>query len=126
MPPGREDRRFRTHFDDLAFDDDLRHASPRARDVARAARERMQLDGVAVTELRRCAPQARDGTQLPKCVKVYLPDLRGPWRMVFEATRDPVADEFVLAYLAFGVGHPTHPWQPSAYRVAHWRLHAAG
>ena len=44
--------------------------------------------------------------------------------MVFEITRDPARGDLVLAYLAFGLGHLEKPWQPSAYRVAHERLHA--
>lgn len=44
--------------------------------------------------------------------------------MIFEADRDPGADKLRLAYLAFGVGHPEHPWQPSVYQVANRRLHA--
>jgi hypothetical protein len=43
--------------------------------------------------------------------------------MVFEITRDRASGELVLAYLAFGVGHPGKPRQPSAYQVAHQRLH---
>jgi hypothetical protein len=41
--------------------------------------------------------------------------------MVFEITRQN--SQLVLAYLAFGVGHPEHAWQLSAYQVAHQRLH---
>jgi len=44
--------------------------------------------------------------------------------MVFEITRDPPRGDPVLAYLAFGLGQPAKPWKPSAYRVAHERLHA--
>ncbi len=43
--------------------------------------------------------------------------------MVFEITHDPSTGELVLAYLAFGLGHPGKPWHPSAYQVAHQRLH---
>jgi len=43
--------------------------------------------------------------------------------MVFEITRDPSTGELVLTYLAFGLGHPRKPWQPSASQVAHLRLH---
>lgn len=43
--------------------------------------------------------------------------------MVFEITRDPASGDLVLAYLAFGLGHPDKPCQPSAYQVAHQRLH---
>jgi hypothetical protein len=43
--------------------------------------------------------------------------------MIFEFVRDTASSDIVLAYRAFGVGHPRHPWQPSAYDVAHNRLH---
>jgi hypothetical protein len=43
--------------------------------------------------------------------------------MIFEVVYDRAAAELRLAYLAFGVSHPEHPWQPSAYDVAHNRLH---
>jgi hypothetical protein len=43
--------------------------------------------------------------------------------MIFQAVYDPAAGQLRLAFLAFGVGHPEHPWQPSAYDVAHNRLH---
>jgi hypothetical protein len=43
--------------------------------------------------------------------------------MVFEITRDATRRDLVLAYLGFGLGHPVKPWQPSAYQVAHQRLH---
>jgi hypothetical protein len=43
--------------------------------------------------------------------------------LVFEVLRDPGTRELVLSFLAFGVAHPEHPWQPSVYRVAHERLH---
>ena len=117
--------RYRVHVDELAFAEDLRHASPAGRDVARAARARLDRDGAALDELWRCDPEHREGTRLPNCVKTYLPGPRGRWRMVFEALRGPNSGELRLAYLAFGVGHPEHPWQPSVYEVAHNRLHGS-
>jgi hypothetical protein len=120
-PGGRT--RYSVHFDELAFAEDLRHASPAGRDVARAARLRLDRDGANRAELWRCDPEHREGTQLPNCVKTYLPGRGGRWRMIFEAAYDPDAQELRLAYLAFGVGHPEHAWQPSAYEVAHHRLH---
>jgi hypothetical protein len=115
--------RYSVHFDELAFAEDLRHASPAGRDVARAARARLDRDGASRDELRRCDPEHREGTRLPSCVKTYLPGPGGRWRMIFAAVYDPAAHELRLAYLAFGVGHPDHAWQPSAYEVAHHRLH---
>jgi len=115
--------RYSVHFDELAFAEDLRHASPAGRDVARAARARLEREGASLDELRRCDPEHRDGTRLPNCVKTYLPGPGGRWRMIFQALYDPVPGQLRLAFLAFGVGHPEHPWQPSAYDVAHNRLH---
>lgn len=120
MPPAG---RFRVRFDELAFTVDLEHATPAARQVAIAARARLEQNGADPAELKRCDPEGRDGTRLPNCVKAYLPEPGGRWRMVFEILRDPATRELKLAYLAFGAGHPEHPWQPSAYQVAHGRLH---
>ena len=114
--------RFEVRFDELAFTDDLAHATPAGRQVATAARERLEQTGADPVEFKRCDPDARDGTSLPNCVKIYLPDPAGRWRMVFEILRDPATGKLVLSYLAFGVGHPEHPWQPSVYQVAHGRL----
>lgn len=116
--------RYGVHFDELAFAEDLRHASPAGREVARAARVRLERDGAPLDELRRCDPAHRDGTRLPNCVKTYLLDPGGRWRMIFEVLHDPAAAQLRLSYLAFGVGHPDHAWQPSAYQVAHRRLRA--
>jgi hypothetical protein len=123
MTPDRGGARYGVHFDELAFAEDTRHASPAGRDIARAARTRLERDGAGLEELRRCDPEHRQGTRLPNCVKTYLPGPGGRWRMIFEAVHDRGAGELRLAYLAFGVGHPDHPWQPSAYDVAHHRLH---
>jgi hypothetical protein len=120
MTPDRGATRYGVHFDELAFAEDLRHASPAGRDIARAARTRLERDGAGLDELWRCDPEHREGTRLPNCVKTYLPGPGGRWRMIFEAVYDRAAGELRLA---FGVGHPEHPWQPSAYDVAHHRLH---
>ena len=73
MTPDRGGARYGVDFDELAFAEDLRHASPAGRDVARAARTRLERDRAGLEELWRCDPE--------------------------------------------------HPWQPSAYDVAHHRLH---
>lgn len=111
------------HFDELAFAEDMSHATTAGRSVAVDARRRLEREGVDVATLQRCQAQGRDGTRLERCVKLYLPSTAGTWRMVFEITRDRASGQLVLAYLAFGVGHPGKPWQPSAYQVAHQRLH---
>ena len=67
------------------------------------------VTGVDVGTLQRCQAHGRDGTRLERCVKLYLPSPGGAWRMVFEITRDLSTGELVLAYLAFGLGHPGKP-----------------
>lgn len=114
------------HFDEPAFAEDISHATAAGRRVAVDARRELERDGVDVGVLLRCQEQGRDGTRLERCVKLYLPSPGGAWRMVFEITRDRTSGELVLAYLAFGLGHPGKPWQPSAYQVAHQRLHPGG
>lgn len=110
-------------FDQVAFSEDLAHATPAGRQVALQARSQLERDGVPISQLRRCDDESRDTTSLPRCAKLYLPQPAGPWRMVFRFTLDRTTSELVLLYLAFGLGHPTKPWQPSAYQVAHRRLH---
>lgn len=121
MSPHRGGRVYRVLFDELAFSEDLGHSTTAGRRVARDARLRMERDGIAASALRPCQPDGRDGTRLSNCVKIYLPDDTGPWRMIFEVVR--AEKELVLAYRAFGRGHPGQPWRPSAYQVAHQRLH---
>lgn len=124
MPASRgHPARARAHFDELAFAEDLSHASAAGRQVALDARRQLEHDGIDVSQLKRCDAHGRDGTRLERCVKLYLPTPTGAWRMVFEITRDPTSGHLVLAYLAYGLGHPDKPWQPSAYQVAHQRLH---
>jgi hypothetical protein len=123
MPTGAGAARFGVRFDELAFSADLGHATPAGREVAHAARKRLEADGAAPGEFKRCDPDARDGTSLPNCLKTYLPGPDGRLRMIFEVLRDTATGGLVLSYLAFGVAHPEHPWQPSVYQVAHQRLH---
>ena len=101
----------------------MSHATAPGRRVALDARGQLERDGADVSTLLRCQADGRDGTRLERCVKLYLPLPGGAWRMVFEITRDRETRELVLSYLAFGVGHPSKPWQPSASQVAHQRQH---
>jgi hypothetical protein len=117
--------RFAVRFDELPFREDLAHATGAGREIALIARQRFERDGATPTELHRCAPEHRDGTRLPNCVKSYLATPDDAWRMVFEFHRDTATGEIYLAFLAFGLGHPSQPWRPSVYQVAHQRLHGA-
>jgi len=86
MPSRPVSRTFDVHFDDAAFDEDLAHATPAGREVAQAARNALTQSGAPVSTLRPCLANARDGTNLPNCLKTYLPPpgrpmghrLRGP------------------------------------------------
>ena len=115
--------RFGVRFDEEAFLEDLAHATVSGRTIARQARERFERDGVTAAAVKPCLAEGPDGTQLPGCVKVYLPPPGGPWGMVLRLRRE--RDELVLYQLAFGLRHPSRPWQPSVYQVAHRRLHGA-
>jgi hypothetical protein len=117
MPqPRRNGARYAVRFDDLLFG-----ATQAGQRVSRQARRRLEGDGASPRELAPCQAEHREGTRLPHCVKTYLPEPGGRWRMIFEIGREN--ERLVLAYLAFGVGHPEHAWQLSAYQVAHQRLH---
>jgi biotin operon repressor len=58
----------------------------RATDAGRAAIEpmiqRLEADGVPAAWLKRCDAEARDGTRLPGCVKLYIPQPAGQWGAV--------------------------------------------
>jgi hypothetical protein len=111
-------------FDDAAWDEELLRASTAARAVAHHARRTFAAYGVAIDQLKACAAEGPDGTELPHCVKVYLPPSAGPHGMVFEISR--VAGQLRLLYVAFGLRHPSRDMrQPSVYQVAHRRLHSA-
>lgn len=110
-------------FDEDAFDEDVAHATSAGRAVAADAKQRMERDGIALSEMLRCEAEGRDGTRLEGCVKTYLPQPLGDWGMVFSDWRlDDGTPAFL--YLAFGRRHPLAAWQPSVYQVAHRRLHA--
>ena len=53
----------------------------RSSDAAKAAIEpmlqRLKTDGAPAAWLKRCDAEARDGTRLPGCVKLYIPQLAG-------------------------------------------------
>jgi hypothetical protein len=116
--------RFAVRFDEDALADDLSHATAAGRQIAAEARELLGRHGVPASLLTACEPEARDGTHLAGCVKLYLPDADGAWGMVFRAAFALAgAGTPTLLCLAFGVRHPAHAWQPSVYQVAHRRLH---
>jgi hypothetical protein len=111
-------------FDDAAWAEDMRRASAGTRHVAAHARRAFEADGVPIDQLKACQPEGGDGTQLPNCVKVYIPALTGPHGMVFEIER--IDGRLRLLYAAFGLRHPSREMrQPSVYEIADRRLKAS-
>ncbi len=115
----RPDARFRVEFDDATFTEDLEHtSSDTGRTLAQRERDKLTANQLSPDRLKRCDTEARDGTSLPCCVKIYIPEPSG---MVFQLRIDDKGRPF-LAYLAFGTRHPTSPGALSAYEVAHHRI----
>jgi hypothetical protein len=120
----RSGGRFRVEFDDPTFAEDLEHTtSDTGRALAESERDELTADGLSPDWLKRCEPEGRDGTKLPGCGKIYIPEPDGPWGMVFQLRIDDEGRPF-LACLAFGTRHPTGPGALSVYEVASRRLNA--
>lgn len=76
----RPDAHFRVEFDDAAFAEDLEHtSSDTGRALAQRERDKLTAEGLAPNKLKRCDTEARDGTSLPGCVKIYIPAPDGTW-----------------------------------------------
>ncbi|MTD47659.1 hypothetical protein GKE82_26005 [Conexibacter sp. W3-3-2] len=98
--------------------------STAAVELGRLLRLVEQHGGIPVSRLRRCDPEGRDGTRLPNCLKVYVPEGENKWGLVAVVVAHPERP-FGLRVLAYGIRHPTGT-TPSVYQLAHRRLHAAG
>ena len=110
-------------FDDLAWEEDLRKARGSAPRIARETRARLEREGQEVDALFACDEDARDGTSLPGCVKVYLPPPAGPLGLVYRIARNK-RGRLYLDHLAFGVRHhPPGSRAETVYQLAHRRLH---
>jgi hypothetical protein len=112
--------RYRVELDDAAFAEDLRHNTPAARAAGELERRDTVKNGLDPLRLKRCEAVGRDGTKLPNCTKIYIPEPDGPWGIVFELRIEDGRP--YLACLAFGTRHPTGPGKPSVYEVADRRL----
>lgn len=111
------------HFDDALFAADLARLPETARTALQAARRRYEQNGVLASERRHCDAEHPSGTRLPGCLKVYLPDFDGPWRIVFQVSW--LAEDILgLEYVAAGLAHPPEgSRRRSVYGLAHYRLH---
>jgi hypothetical protein len=101
MPAGPG--RARVRFDTDALADDLARLSPPGQTALRHAHDRFKREGVPPDRLRACQDEHRAGTSLPGCLKIYLPDWDGDWRMIFQIATDEAGP--LLSYLACGVSH---------------------
>jgi hypothetical protein len=113
------------HFDDALFAADLARLTQTARAALDAARGRYERNGVPASERRHCYAEHPSGTRLPGCLKVYVPDFAGSWRIVFQVAwlNDDVLG---LEYVAACLGHPPPGTRRrNVYQLAHYRLHGA-
>jgi hypothetical protein len=115
---------FPVYVDKRELAEDLAHASEAGRAAIEPVIQRLQTGGVPREWLKQCDAEARDGTRLPGCVKLYIPQPAGQWGAVLLGG---IADgKPTLFLLAVGGRHPGAPWKPSVYEVAHRRLQAQG
>ena len=113
------------HFDDGLFAADLARQPERARGALETARGRYECEGVPASERRHCDAEHPSGTRLPGCLKVYIPDFTGAWRIVFQIAL-LAEGKLGLGYVALGVAHPRErSRQRNVYELAHYRLHGA-
>lgn len=114
--------RFAVRVDDAVLAEDLAHTTDAGRRAIGRTIQDFESDGIPAAWLKRCQADHRDGTDLPGCVKAYIPPPDGQWGAVFTADIADGAPTLVL--LATGHRHPPQPWTPSVYQVAHRRLHS--
>lgn len=73
--------RFPARFDAGAFREDMAGTTPAGQSAAEIARRDYEANGVPVSDLRPCDSEGRDGTVLPRCLKLYVPP---PWVLPIE------------------------------------------
>jgi hypothetical protein len=120
MPTERP--RFPADFHHEAWEEDLARSTDIGRSAGETVRHECEQKGVPQNQLRLCDADGRDGTALPRCVKLYVPQPSGRFGMVFRVTQ--IDGQLRLAFLAFGVRHhPPGSNAPTVYQIAHDRLH---
>lgn len=112
----------RVTFDEAAWEDDLRGATPAARKAAEGTRTRLERDGQPVDDLLACDSDGADGTDLSGCAKANIPPPVGPWGLVYLIAKNK-RGRLYLDCLAFGQRHPPLGRRSSVYQIAHNRLH---
>lgn len=122
MPPASDGPAFPVIVDEETLAEDLAHASEAARAAIEPMVARLADSGAPARWLKRCEEEARDGTSLPGCVKMYIPQPDGQWGAVLLGTT--VKGALTLILLAVGERHPSVTWRPSVYQVADRRLNS--
>ncbi len=123
---GQSEPVFPVGFDHDALAEDLDHLPAAAEEAFRQFRKITQRHGgIPRSQLMACQAEGRDGTQLPSCVKTYIPWPAGRFGAVLVAVTHP-ARPLTLRAVAFGIRHrPPGSSAPTVYEVADRRLHAA-
>jgi hypothetical protein len=117
-----EDPRFPADFDPEAWEEDLARSTDAGRAAGQAVRRDCEQEGVPQSSLRPCDDEGHDGTVLPQCVKLYVPQPSGRFGIVFKVAQ--AVGRLRLVFLAFGVRHqPRNSNAPTVYQLAHRRLH---
>jgi hypothetical protein len=109
-------------FDEKQVEDDLAHLPDGAATALRSLRRDIDRDGgIAASRLKKCEAEGRDATNLPGCLKTYVPWPDGRYGVVFQIVAHPTRP-WGLRMLAYGRRHPTGPGQLSVYQIADRRL----
>ncbi len=121
------DRRLPVRFDEPLWQEVLDRLTREHRQIASAARSVVDRGGVALSDVRACAANGTDGTELAGCAKLYPPVSDGPpslrpFGFVLRLRHDD--NGFYWAFVAFGPRHP-RPGVHSVYERAHRQLHGA-
>jgi hypothetical protein len=111
---------FPVHVDMQELAEDLVRASDAGKAAIEPMVQRLEKDGAPAAWLRRCDAEAHDGTRLPGCVKLYIPQPVGRWARCSWAARSMGIPKLFL--LAVGERHPSPSWRLSVYEIAHRRL----
>jgi hypothetical protein len=74
---------FPVHVDERELVEDLQHATEAGRSAIESMIAQLKTDGVPKAWLGQCDAEARDGTRLAGCAKLYIPRPNGRWGAVF-------------------------------------------
>jgi hypothetical protein len=116
-------------FSSEEWAEEVERLAPNSAARLEAQRARRQVEsGTARLAWKRCRTDgAADGTNLPECLKLYVPlgkegASEAPFGFVFRLQRERDG-ALSLGLIAFGERHPTNPLTRSVYERAHKRLH---